>query len=101
MRIITEKRLLAAIAKHPNAKASIQQWITVVKAAHWTSIQDVRAVFPKADPVGKIVIFNINGNHLRLICAIHYNAQRIFILEVLTHAEYDKDVWKIRLGIYD
>jgi mRNA interferase HigB len=43
------------------------------------------------------VVFNICGNAYRLICAIHYNTGKVFLLRFLTHAEYDKDRWKDEL----
>jgi mRNA interferase HigB len=41
-------------------------------------------------------IFNIT-NHYRLITAIHYNHQVVFILLLLTHNEYDQAHWKKNL----
>ncbi len=37
---------------------------------------------------------NIGGNKARLITAVHYNTQRVYIRYVLTHAEYDGNKWK-------
>jgi mRNA interferase HigB len=37
---------------------------------------------------------NIGGNKYRLIAAIHYNRQRVYVLRLLTHAEYGKNLWK-------
>jgi mRNA interferase HigB len=42
----------------------------------------------------QVTIFNIRGNKYRLIVAIHYNRQAIFVMRFLTHEEYDRDVWK-------
>jgi mRNA-degrading endonuclease HigB of HigAB toxin-antitoxin module len=44
--------------------------------------------------VGKLTIFNVAGNKVRLIAAIHYNRERIYIRAVLTHEEYDRGKWK-------
>jgi mRNA interferase HigB len=44
-----------------------------------------------------VVMFNIHGNDFRLICAIHYNTAKVFLLRFLSHAEYDKDRWKSEL----
>jgi HigB_toxin, RelE-like toxic component of a toxin-antitoxin system len=38
---------------------------------------------------------NISGNNYRLIAAIHYNRRKIYIRNVLTHAEYDLGIWKL------
>lgn len=43
------------------------------------------------------MVFNIGGNKYRLIAAIHFNRQIIFVLRFLTHAEYDKNIWKEQL----
>lgn len=99
MRIITKRRLFDYAKQHPNATANLSAWITVATAAKWQSIADVRNVFPHADLVTvrsskTVTIFNIAGNHHRLITAIHYNTRSIFILKILTHADYSKDRWK-------
>lgn len=99
MRIITKRRILAYAKQHPNAAANLSAWINVATAAKWQSIADVRKVFPHADLATvrsskSVTIFNIAGNRHRLITAIHYNTGSVFILKILTHAEYSKDRWK-------
>ena len=39
-------------------------------------------------------MFNIGGNRVRLIAAIHYNRKKAYIRAVLTHTEYDEGKWK-------
>jgi mRNA interferase HigB len=100
MRIITKRRILAYAKQHPNAAANLSAWIAAAAAAKWQSIADVRKVLPHADLASvrsskTVTIFNIAGNHHhRLITAIHYNTRSIFILKILTHADYSKDRWK-------
>ena len=65
-----------------------------MKAASFHSLVEVRAVFPTADVVGKLTVFNIGGNTVRLVRAIHYIRGRVYIRAVLTHAEYDTGAWK-------
>ncbi|HUO10290.1 MAG TPA: type II toxin-antitoxin system HigB family toxin [Phycisphaerae bacterium] len=62
-------------------------------------MQELRRVFPNADTVKvasarTVTIFNIAGNDYRLVVAVHYNTQVIYVLLFMTHAEYDKDAWK-------
>jgi mRNA interferase HigB len=83
----------------PDAAASLKAWLRNAKRAMWESIENVREVYPHADPVrvasGKtVVVFNIRGNRYRLISAIHYNRQVVYTLRFMTHAEYSKDRWK-------
>jgi mRNA interferase HigB len=65
-----------------------------MKRRNFASLAEVRVVFPSADPVGKLTVFNIGGNKARLIAAIHYNRRRVYIRAVLTHQEYDEGKWK-------
>jgi mRNA interferase HigB len=59
----------------------------LIKSENFTSFADLRTLFPSADQVGNLTVFNIGGNKARLIAAIHYNRHRIYIRAVLTHAE--------------
>ena len=94
MRIVSRKALRQFWEQHPDARIPLESWYRTVKDASWRNITEVRAVFPSADPAGICTIFNIKGNHYRLIAAIHYNLQRVYIRNVLTHAEYDRGKWK-------
>ena len=56
---------------------------------------EVMATFPAVDKVGDKFVFDIGGNKLRLIAAIHFNTREICLSgAVLTHREYDKGGWK-------
>ncbi len=99
MRIIKPKRLREFAEKYPKVAEPLEKWYQLVRHAEWNSLQDARCVFPHADAVtvesGRIVtVFNISGNKYRLIVAIHYNTQCVYVLGLLTHAEYDKKFWK-------
>lgn len=94
MHIITRKRLNDYAVLHPNATGGLQHWYQVMKAGSFTSFAELRAVFPSADQVGKLTVFNIGGNTARLIAAIHYNRKKIYVRAVLTHNEYDEGMWK-------
>lgn len=101
MRIITRKRLDVAAQKHAKAAPTIHHWHAIASKAVWGSLVDARKTFPHADQVkvssGRTVtVFNLT-NAYRLITAIHYNRQCIYILHVLTHAEYARDGWKATL----
>lgn len=91
MRILTTKTLREYWTKHPNAKAPLTEWVTLVKAQKWTGPQDIANIFSSADFLANNrVIFNIGENNHRLIVKIEYRLAMIFILFVGTHAEYDK-----------
>jgi mRNA interferase HigB len=88
--------------RHPNAKGPLLRWYNAAEKAEWANFGEVRAIFPHADQVrvasGRtITVFNIGGNKYRLISAIHYNRQTIFVMRLYTHREYDGAGWKEQL----
>ena len=94
MHVITRKRLLEFAKKHSDCATSIESWYRIVKHTNFNTFAELRQTFPNADRVGKLTVFNIGGNKARLISAIHYYTQRIYIRRILTHAEYDSGDWK-------
>jgi mRNA-degrading endonuclease HigB of HigAB toxin-antitoxin module len=59
----------------------------------WDGLNEVRQYFPSADQVGKVLIFDVLGDNYRLITAVDYPSQRLFIKTLLTHREYDRKGW--------
>ncbi|MCB8945345.1 MAG: type II toxin-antitoxin system HigB family toxin [Ardenticatenaceae bacterium] len=94
MHIITRKRLNEFVETYPDAYAGLEHWYRLMKQHDFGNFVELRAIFPSADQVGKLTVFNIGGNKVRLIAAIHYNRQKIYIRAVLTHEEYDKGKWR-------
>ena len=94
MRIITRKRLIDFARRHPDARHGLTHWYRVMKHTDYSSLAAIRITFPSADGVGPLTVFNVAGNKVRLIAAIHYNRGIVYIRHVLTHAEYDKNKWK-------
>jgi len=94
MHIISRKRLNEFAEKYPESRNALATWYRLVKNADFTSFAELRAIFPSADKVGKLTVFNVGGNKVRVIAAIHYNRKRIYLRAVLTHQEYDRSGWK-------
>jgi mRNA interferase HigB len=78
---------------HPEWKAALARWVTIVEGAEWSHVPDMRQTFGSADPVGKYVIFNIGGNRARLAAIVNFQEQRITISDIMSHAEYDRRSW--------
>jgi mRNA interferase HigB len=94
MHVITRKRLNEFAEKYPETKTALAQWYASVKRNDSSSLANLKLMFPSADRVGKLTVFNVGGNRVRVIAAIHYNRKRIYIRAVLTHGEYDSGKWK-------
>ncbi len=95
MRIIKRGALETFWRNHPDAKSSLESWYAVLRKADWKTPAELKRVYPSADLVGRRTVFNIAGNKFRLIARVNYEAQRVFVLYILTHAEYDRGAWKL------
>jgi mRNA interferase HigB len=94
MRVISKRILRDFWKKHPQAESGLLLWYQRIFDSKLENFNDIRQVFPSADLVGNFTVFNIKGNHYRLITYIDYEYQQLFVRAVLTHAEYDKENWK-------
>ena len=95
MHIISRKRLLQATEDHGDLAVPLDVWFRLAKSAKWKNLLEVRQLFPTADPVGEFTVFNIKGNAYRLITEINYKTGKIYIRQVLSHADYNKGGWTL------
>ena len=94
MHVISRKALREFWEKYPDSKAPFSRWFKIMEKQDFGNFSELRAIFPGADKVGDLIVFNIGGNKYRLIASIHFNRGKVYIRHVLTHAEYDKGGWK-------
>ncbi len=94
MHVISIKKLKQFWQIHPTAEGSLRYWYKTTTQHEWQCFNDVCQTFPSADRVKNFVVFNIGGNNFRLIAYIDYERSKVFVRDVLTHAEYDKGKWK-------
>ena len=94
MRVISRTAILDFSRKHADAYVPLMNWYRITQRAEWTNLADVRRDFGHADVVGRRTVFNIKGNAYRLIAGVNYRTGRVFILYILTHAQYEKGKWK-------
>lgn len=91
MRIISRRTLREFWEKHPDARKSLQAWYADIKRSNWQSPADIKKAYRNASFVrNNRVVFNIKGNHYRLVVAVNYSHGIVYIRFVGTHSEYDK-----------
>jgi len=91
MLIITRQKLIACWMEHPDVENALKAWEKEAEHAHWKSPTDIKARYRSADFLpGNRVVFNIKGNHYRLVVKIHYPTGVVYIRFVDTHKEYDR-----------
>jgi mRNA interferase HigB len=94
MHVISKKRLIEFYTIHSTSKSPLLKWFQEIKKGSFQTIAEIRLLYPHADKVGRRTVFNSGGNEYRLITRINYLTQKVFIVRILTHAEYDKNDWK-------
>jgi mRNA interferase HigB len=91
MRIISWSVLSAYAERHPETRAPLDRWRTLVKAAKWNSMDDVRSAAPSAKILnGERTRFEIAGGNYRMIVAFDFARGIVFVKFIGTHAEYDR-----------
>jgi mRNA interferase HigB len=94
VRVISHKAIRDFVQMHPDSKMALNSWHALAKQASWKNLPEIKGDFPSADLVGRRTVFNIKGNTYRLIARVNHKSKKVYILYILTHAEYDKGDWK-------
>ncbi len=91
MRVIGRDKLHKFSKKHNQVKPALDAWFEEANRAHWFTPQDIKNRYSSADFLAdNRVIFNIKGNHYRLVVKVRYQNRIVVIEWVGTHAEYNK-----------
>jgi mRNA interferase HigB len=74
----------------PDAKEPLEAWYYETLKADWTTPQQVKNDLRNASIIAdNRVVFNIKGNHYRLIVKINYPYRVAYIRFIGTHKQYD------------
>ena len=90
MRVISNRRLVDFAALDPEATAALKVWRKCVESNPIAHVANLKAPFRSVDRVGKFRVFDIFGNRYRLIAAVDFDRQMLFVRHLFTHAEYDR-----------
>lgn len=91
MRVIATKTINAYRQCHPEADEALRSWMEFMKKGNFKHFAELREVFGSADLVADdVVVFNIKGNHFRLIAGLDYSRQCVFVKWFGRHKEYNK-----------
>lgn len=97
MRVIAKKTLKDFWVKHPDCEQQLKAWYQEAEHSKWKGPHDVKRNYPSTSILeNNRVVFNIKGNHYRLIVRVNYDYGILWIRFIGTHAQYDKiDATKI------
>ena len=94
MRIISKKPLREFWQRHPESRPILHEWFRKASKFTASSFPELRQTFSSADYVEGFTLFDVGGNRYRIVAAVHYDKQRLYIRQVMTHAEYDRNDWR-------
>lgn len=90
MRVIALKPLRDFCLAHPDAAGAVQAWVEEARSSTWRSPQDIKARYASASFLpGNRVVFNLKGNAYRLVVAVAYRFEAVYVKFIGNHAEYD------------
>lgn len=90
MRVIAVSTLRAFWERHPDAEQPLRAWYEEATSATWGQPADIKAQYRTASVLkNRRVVFNIKGNEYRLIVAIAYKLQIVYVKFIGTHQAYD------------
>ena len=90
MRVISKKKIRDFCSEHARAELALVEWYYKMRSCSAKSFHELKKIFNAVDLVGKYSVFDIAGNHYRLIAAIHYSSQSCYVRHIWNHAEYSK-----------
>jgi mRNA interferase HigB len=100
MWVVSLRRLREFWGVQAHAEVPLRAWFTQTLAADWRNFNELRSTFPSADLVGTCTVLNLGGNKYRLIVRVFYTSHKVYVLRVMTHAEYDRDDWPTQCGCH-
>lgn len=90
MNVIAKKAILFYTEKYPSAKTALLVWLAEITKADFQNFNEVKQIYGNASIVAvNRVIFNIRGNHFRLVVSFNFKQSAAYIIWFGTHKEYD------------
>jgi len=91
MHIISFRKLKEYFETETNSKIALQDWYKKASKSDWYNFSELSHTFNAADYVGnERYVFNIKGNHYRIVAIVKFTLQRIYIRWVGNHKDYNR-----------
>lgn len=91
MKVLGRDKLTDFMHKHASSKKALEAWYAEAERSSWQRSQDIKSRYSSADFLAdNRVIFNIKGNHFRLVVKVRYQGGIVVVEWVGTHADYSK-----------
>lgn len=81
-------------AVHHDATEALKSWKALVEQQMYEHFVALKQTFASADYVKPFTVFDIRGNHYRLVARVSYVSGTVSIQGIYTHTEYDSGKWR-------
>jgi len=96
--VISQKALWEFGREHADAATPLRAWLKLVRHGRFQNLAELKRTFSSMDMVvvkeRSLYVFNVGGNKYRLVAAIHFTSQKLFVRDIMTHSEYNAERWK-------
>jgi mRNA interferase HigB len=90
MRVLAFATMRDFWQQHPDAEQPLKAWFEEASKAAWDQPSDIKAQYRSASILkNRRVVFNIKGNEYRLVVAIAYRLQIVYVKFIGTHKQCD------------
>jgi mRNA interferase HigB len=91
LRVIARKSHRDFWSIYPDSEQQLKSWYREAEKSNWGTPRHIKKDYPTASILeNDRVVFNIKGNHYRLVVRINYDYGMVWIRFIGTHAQYDK-----------
>ena len=91
MRIVTFNKIKDFTEKNSNSDVALSDWYFKTKRSERNTLTEIKQTFNSVDSIGNNrYIFNIKGNHYRLVTSIIFASSKVYIRFIGSYSEYDK-----------
>ena len=91
MRVCSKKTITEYGKANAQAREELAIWFAQVEYAQWANLNELKQDMPATDYIAdNRYVFNIKGNHYRLIAMIFFPTKQVYIRGIYTHAQYSK-----------
>lgn len=89
MNVIAKRTLREFWVVYPDSQTSLEEWFDTMSKGDFANFAEIKSAFSAADWVKGFMVFDIRGNHYRIIATARFERKTIWIKAVLTHKQYD------------
>jgi len=91
MDVVGLNHVEAFLKRHPECRQELSELVRELEASSFATPLELSARYPSCRILdGRTIVFKVRGNKYRLSAKVAYNTQKVLILAVETHAEYDR-----------